>query len=475
MKCDQSVRVIEELQKIIVQLQQKIAELESKLAAADARIIELELKLKKNSNNSSRPPSSNGPQVGLLRKKKKSGKKQGAQPGHVGHARKLAGPEQIDKHVAVSLEGSCPACGETGVVSRAFTKRHQVWEIPQITPHITEYMMESGRCACCRQRRCAELPIGVSSGVLGLRAKAMVATLTGQYRLSRRNAEQMLKDLFGLDIALGTVSQTEAKVSRVIEAPCLEVLQAAQESKAAHVDETGHKRAGQRLYSWVISTAKVVAFKVGYRRNRETAQLLLGPDFSGVVISDRYSAYSYLPSSRHQVCWAHLKREFQAIADHPELSAIGEQLLEVTKTIFDAWWDYKQRTIERHIFLERIKEEQAKLEKLLGEHYRVPEVRPYAHLFLLQPELVWNFTQIDGVEPTNNMAERDLRPLVIWRKTSFGTNSVRGDRYVERMMTLVGTCRKQGQNAFKTLLQMLQAVAIGMPAPTLLSESCLAD
>lgn len=448
-----------------------LEEFNSKLLAQieqlQATIARLEERLNRDSRNSNQPPSTDGPKV-KRKPKKKSGRKRGAQPGHKGVSRTLAGSDRVNKRIEVMIEGPCE-CGDSELISPSFTRRHQKWEIPEIRPIVTEYALQSGRCQSCRKRRSAGLPKEAAKGILGPRAKSFVGMLTGQYRLSRRNASQFLSELMGLDVSLGTVSNTERSIAAAIKQPCKQILEVARNAKALHVDETGHKRFGKRRWTWVLSTPELVAFKAGYQRNRKSLMAILGSDFDGTIISDKYNVYNIFSDDRHQLCWAHFHRKFRALSEREgEIGETGKQLLSHSKKVFRVYRDHRQGSLSYEDYFQQLLVLREHMKQLLGKHHLLEEVRPLAHAYWLEPNKVWHFAAHPEVEPTNNPAERDLRPCVIWRKTSFGTWSMRGDRYLERMLTFVGTLRKQGKRVLCNLVDAVERAQMQLPAPSVL-------
>ena len=447
---------LEEALRIIESQGKAIAELIAQNTTFRAEIVKLKEQLSQHSRNSDRPPSSDGFKK-RQKNSKKSKRKRGAQPGHKGTNRPKAAIEEVSNHIEFHLEGACD-CGCSDVVGKKMQPSHQTWELPEMGPIITQYYVESGRCKNCRKRRTASLPSEVPKGALGPRTQSIIAMLTGQYRLSRRNAEKLLKELCGLTISLGTVSNSEKIVSDALRNPCMEILKQVRASDIVNTDETGHLRFAKRLFTWGLSTPKLTVIKAGLRRNRKALMAILGRDFKGIVISDNYNAYSHLPPGRHQLCWAHFYRKFKTLSEKPDLlGLVGKTLLKLSQKVFLTRKRLKQNKLcydDYHAELLSLKK---KFEYLLGRYHLVPEIRPLAHVYLLQDQKVWLFAQDPSVEPTNNLAERDLRQPVIWRKTSFGTWSYRGDRFFERMLTFVGTLRKQGKDVLVSLEKTVKA------------------
>lgn len=456
--------IVQSLLDKIARLEKEIIELRTQLAERDKTIEELKSRLNKNSSNSSKPPSSDKPWV-KRPGKAATGKKKGAQAGHVGRSRKQVPSQEVDAIVKVEVASACQHCSDGVVVQRKIRRRHQVWEIPAIKPHVTEYQLEGGRCNCCKKRSTAQLPVGVPNGMLGARAQATASYLTGNCRLSRRQTEEIFHTAFGLKISLGTVSNTETNVSEILEKPYEEAKLSVLRAPVINADETGHQESNIRCWIWVFATPLAAFFKVGAKRSREAFTSEVGEDFSGIVTSDRYNAYSHLPDQRRQLCWAHFRRELKSISEKKgHVGKIGKKLLMHCDEMFASWKKYRSGEKSREEMADEIELIRRKMENVFGKHFlKNEQLRSLAHTFILQPDAVWRFTDTDGIEPTNNLAERDLRPAVIWRKTSLFTQSERGNRYAERMLTFAATCKKQKKNVFNMLAQTIDATMHQLP------------
>lgn len=433
-------------------------------AALRAELEEIKRLLRRNSTNSSAPPSGDPPDVSR-RKKKPTGKKRGGQRGHKGTARLLVPVSKVDRVVEHAIEGACE-CGCSEVILRA-PERRQVFELPAIKPEITEHRRHRGWCQQCRRRRRAVLPRWVRSGLLGPRAQAFIASLTGAYQMSRRDAERFLAENLGLKISLGTVSSTEAVVSEAL-APAWE--QAREHVRAApikNIDETTHAGPDGKT-AWVGSTPEAACLQVGLDRSRASLVAFVGLAI-GIFGTDRYVVYDCIPTARRQLCWAHIVRTFQALVDDGgEPERVGLMLLELTRQVLHAWNEWKRGRKKRDEIEPVLRRSRADLERLLSTYIELPGLRTLAHAFVLTPESVWLFTTNADVDPTNNRAERDLRMLVMWRRTSFGTQSARGDRFLERILTVTQTLRRQGARLLGFLVDSLQACLVPSAAPRLL-------
>ncbi len=455
-------------------LEAAVQTLTSTNAALAARVAELEARLGQNSANSSRPPSSDPP--GARPAPPSTGRQRhaGGQPGHRGHFRALLPVEQVDAVVRV-VPVACADCGASLPAPAGPgdppDQRHQVVELPPVKATVTEYQFAARSCPVCGVVTRAPRPVTVPRGVVGPRLAATSAVLTGRYRLSKREGAQCLADLFGADLSVGTVSAIEEAVSAAL-APVVEEARAAvQQAATANVDETGWRQGRRRAWLWTVVTALVTVFHIDRSRAGQVVRTLLGPDWAGVVGSDRFSAYRWLPPDQRQVCWAHLKRDFQRLVDWgPGPRPVGEQLLACHAQVFELWQRFRAEELVRADLTLAIGRVAAELRTVLetGRDRGHPAAQPLCgELLALWPAL-WTFVLVEGVEPTNNAAEQALRPAVLWRKGSFGTHSDAGSRFAERMLTVSASCRQQGRNLFAFLVASVTAAQFGQPHPSLL-------
>jgi transposase len=402
----------------------------------------LQEQLNQTSRNSSRPPSSDPPPSERPRRPR-SQRRRGGQPGHPGHTRTLVPVDGVDAVVVIK-----PAQGthcQAPLSGEALTPwRHQVIEIPPIKPVVTEYQWHQLVCVACGEVSRAPWPAGVPRGTYGPRVQATVALCTGAYRLSKRTTHQVMEEVFGVPMSVGTISPLEQATTEALAAPVEEARTYVHEQEVAHLDETSWRQGGKRAWLWVAVTSWVTVFVVRLSRGGDVARALLGKTFSGILVTDRYSAYNWYPVRWRQICWAHLLRDFEAMRDRGGRSeAIGDALLAQAHQMVTWWHRVRAGTLKRSTFRSYMTPLRREVERLLdaGSHCGVPKTAGTCRDILKRREALWTFVQVDGVEPTNNTAERALRPGVLWRKGSFGTQSEEGSRFVESMMTVVATLK----------------------------------
>jgi len=444
--------------------------------ALQERVRDLEARLGQDSSNSSRPPSSDPPQATAKGKRRSapSGRKRGGQPGHPGSFRSLLPVEQVDAVVVVVPE-VCRWCQQPFAEGKARRHgrvwRHQVVELPLPAVRVTEYQLEARRCAHCGKRTRATLPAGVPHRAFGPQLAAVVAMLTGRYRLSRREVQQLLVDLWGVTLSLGSVTNQEQAQSTALAPVVAEVRAAVQQAGLANVDETSWRQEKRRAWLWVAVTPHLTAFLIDRSRGGVALEALLGEQFGGVVGSDRWSVYKRYPAKRRALCWAHLKRDFQGLVDRGgEAEPIGRWGLAEIARLFGLWHRYRAGEVSRKEVPRQLVPIQARLGRLLwrGEESADQKAAGLCRELNRWWPALWTFTRVEGVEPTNNSAERALRPGVLWRKGSFGSDSEAGSRYAERMLTVVATCRQQGRRLLDFLVAAGEAAQRGLPAPSLL-------
>jgi len=473
-------------------------ELKKLLQAALARIAGLEARLGTNSRNSSKPPSSDPPNAAARPKRPPSARKRGAQPGHPGTSRPLLPPDKVTRTIDLKPE-TCAACAAKLHGDDPRPVRSQVTDVPPVQPDVTEYRQHTLRCDACGAKTTAPLPPGVDGSAFAPRLKAILSLLSAPpCRLSRRTVEWLAMQLYNVDISLGSVSACEETVSEAVAAPVEEARQHAWASPEAYVDETGFRQAPQavpeeplsadraqsaatgpvaklsaKAWLWTAVTPLVTVFLIHAKRSAVAAKQLLA-SFAGILVSDRWSAYSFIDAVRRQLCWAHLLRDFEWIAEFGgEAKAIGQALVAETKLMFESWHRMKEGGLTRSGFQERMAPLMARVEALLEEcaaSSHDKSARRCREILKLRAAL-WTFVAREGVEPTNNAAERALRPAVIWRKLSFGSGSERGSRFVERILTVAATCRQHGRNVLEYLVAACEAHARGEPAPSLLPQA----
>jgi transposase len=454
----------------IAELEKKLAERDAIIAQLEARVKELEALLGQNSSNSSRPPSADPPDVKRKSDKtKKRKRKRGARPGHQKHARTLVPVEQVDE-VLVIKPKSCGRCGKRLNGDDCSPRRHQVWELPKIEPRVTEYQLHTLQCDCgaCTH---AELPHGVPKGTFGSSLMALVSLLTGKYRLSKRAAQELCSDLIATPVSLGAVSNIERTVSEALEAPVDQARDYVQQQSVAHMDETGWREANRKAWLWVVVTSLVTVFQVARSRGSKVVKSLLGEKWLGILVSDRWTAYFSVKSHQRQLCWSHLIRDFTGFVDRGGRgSRIGKKLLKQTKLMFKWWHRVRDGTMSRERFQKKMGKVRQEVGRLLQSGKTCVGTKTAgmcAEILALEPAL-WTFVDVEGVEPTNNLAERQIRPAVLWRKGCFGTQSERGSRFAERILTVSATLKQQDRHVLSYLTEACEAYLRGEPAPSIL-------
>lgn len=417
---------------------------------------QLKERLNNNSSNSSLPPSKS------LKKKKNnrqsSGKTSGGQKGHKGHYRELLPSDQVDSIENCQLLKHC-LCGGKIKPSDDYV-RHQVYELPVLKLHVTEYQLQKGCCVHCGQKHVACLPVGITWGITGPRLTSFMSELVTKYGLSRREQRSFLEEHFQFCISLGTVFNKQKIVNTAMAKPVAELLPIVKESNSIHSDETGHNRDGKNQWMWGFISNTAAFFSIQASRGKKVLRSMLG-DFKNIVISDRYAAYNIFDSSQRQICWAHLKRDFTKLSekDNKIIARIGKKLLDCESGLFKIWHEFKSEKINRDELLRQAKPIQQRVGELLEQgSYTDPALKAvrFCKNLLENFNALWTFLEIDNVEPTNNHAERNLRPSVIWRKKYFCTRSDYGTEYVARSASINMTCKLQKKSTFNFLCRLMQ-------------------
>ncbi|HEY2427755.1 MAG TPA: IS66 family transposase [Acidimicrobiales bacterium] len=434
----------------------------------ERRIADLEERLNKNSTNSSKPPSSDPPSVKRRPPAPASGRKRGGQPGHQRQARPLVPPEQLRQVIDCKPPG-CRWCGQRLQGADPEPIRHQVAEVPPSRPVVDEYRLHRLKCPRCRTSTCATLPPGVPTGAFGPRLRATLSVLAGGYRLGKRPIRQLAFDLLGLSISIGMICRLERQSADELEAPVEELREYARVATVIHIDETSWWQGRDKMWLWAAVTRLVTAFTIAPSRGADVAKEILGTDPQKVVISDRLKSYAWI--KRHQFCWAHLDRDFQAMIDRGGESAeVGRLLLGHSERLFDWWHRVRDGTMARDTLRSKVAMIRFSFREDLrrGVKCGCSRTAGTCRELLAGESHLWTFVRVEGVEPTNNDAERALRHGVIYRKLSGGTESEAGSRFVERMLSVVATCRQQEINVLDYLTRCYQDHLEGQPVPSLL-------
>ena len=451
---------------LFLAMQQRTHELET-------RFVDLEARLKLNSTNSHKPPSTDF--IGAKRKPPApaSGKKRGAQPKHRKASRALVPPEKV-RQTFQCKPTNRRRCGQGLLGDDPSPLIHQVGELPKVEPIVDEYRLHRLACPGRGQTTCGTVPAGVPTGGFGPYLQAVLAVSSGSYRLSKRQIRQLRADLFGLSISTGMISKLEQRRAAVLEAPYNELAISVHSTQAANIDETSWRQDRKKAWLWVTVTRLATVFTIAGHRSGEVARALLGSEQEQVVTNDRYSAYEWIMARWRQICWAHLRRDFRAMIDRGgDGGPIGEKLLKLSHRLFHNWHRARDGTREWEKFGGRMVRLRREVRQALEQGSRCGCARTSASCFeiLEVEEGLWTFARVKGIEPTNNAAERALRFAVIWRRTSGGTDSERGSRFVERTLSVVATCRQEGRDVLEYLRTCFEAAHRGQPIPSLLPTS----
>jgi len=447
-------------------LKQRIETLEKRIEQMQKHIEHLERRLGMNSQNSSKPPSSDPPKAAVVLPRRR--KKRGARQGHAPHLRAPMPAEAVTQRV--ELKPDACTCGGTHLEKTDEEPlRHQIVDLPPLQPDVTEYVQAFYRCRDCGEWVYQPLPDQIKRRCFGPGVLALVGILTGSLNTSKRKALALINELFGIPMSLGGLSACEAQVAQALERPYQEAADHVRGQPTAHADETGWPRGNrQKGWLWTLCCTTAAVFMIQAGRGQKAAQKLLG-SFRGILHVDRWSGYNGFAGLR-QLCWAHLKRDFKALSEMKgkmgrvgrELHGLAKEILCLRKRVRDgtlAWRTFQNRMVPLMARVERLLERGADSgEPLSGQCRRIFNQRGY----------LWTFVQDARIEPTNNLAERIVRQGVLWRKGSFGTQSERGARYAERILSVCATCRLQGRSMIAYLREACRCHLNNLPAPRLI-------
>jgi transposase len=467
-------------------LQALLVERERAIGVLHQRVTVLEKTLATTSRNSSRPPSSDPLSAPKRPAAKRSRKRRGGQVGHPFHTRHLYAPE-LCASVTDHRPEQCTRCGVALEGDDPEPLRHQIVDLPVLVPTVEEHRLHSLHCGACGHRTRACLPEGVNATGFGPGVVGTVATLVAECRASHRTTLAVLRDFCGVRVGLGTVSTLLRRASRSVEAAVEEALAfVAHFDGAKHLDETswvqrgvdGTNEDGAQAWLWVASTEPVTAFRIELSRKAEVAKGLVGELTRGVLVTDRFSAYSFASTANRQVCWAHLARDFTAMAERGGPSGrVGRGLLRVARLVFEIDRRYRAGKLSNLLweyYCGRLRmraraylEQGARMDTKPGERSVKAQTKGTCkELLKLEPAL-WLFVGRPGVEVTNNRAERMLRHGVMLRKVSNGSQSSDGAEWMARLLTVVMTLRSRGENPHRFLVESSRAAIVKAAPPRL--------
>jgi transposase len=485
-------RDVERLSRDNERLRQELIERDRKLAEAEKQIADLERKLalrQRNSVTSSKPPSSDG-LAGEQRQRgcgrKKSRRKPGGQPGHRGHWRGLAPADRVNDIVDL-LPSHCHHCdcrlpgGSRKVLAQGEPRRHQVTELPPIEAYITEYRCQRVVCPECGKATQAKLPQEVQ-GHFGPELTALIAYLTVVCRMPRRVVQELLEQVLGIPLSLGSIQNSWEETSEAVAEPCMELEKQLPHVPVINSDETGYRTSGEKRWLWALVAPGFVFYTIALTRGAEVLVQLLGEVFAGILCSDRCPSYLKYHKGEGQFCWAHFKRNIlgvQKIAKTTDAERFCRDALALHARLFRLWHRFGAGPNVRYgpITREQLIEKSIPLEKkffALADRYLDSNDRDVANLafaLLKHFEKFFAFLRNEGVEPTNNSAERALRCAVQWRKTSFGSRSSQGEVAVARLLTVTRTCRMQNREPLDYLGTAIRFHRRSQTVPSLLKTA----
>jgi transposase len=445
----------------------------------DERIEELERRAGRDSGNSSMPPSSDSPRSRAERRRlareayKRSMRKSGGQPGHGGRTRELVAPERVDRRFEHPPErcgcghifdGSEPGIGDPVV--------HQQYELPPIRPLVLEHARLRLECPGCGRAVLAELPGAALSGY-GPRIEAHIAMLAGVFRLSRDQVRQAVVEIFGVAASTGAIDNAIRRMSAILRDPWAELRDAIRRADTVHLDETTWRLQGAQQWLWVAASALLACYRIDPSRGQQAAKALIGEDFGGFAVTDRYAGYHFLDILQQQLCWAHVIRQLVEVSQRAGTPGRrGRKLVALAREVIAVHRDYLEHGHDPDWLADQLGPLRAQIRTLLeqcaaGHHQRTAN---FACGLLEEYEALWTFADIPDLEidPTNNAAERAVRHAVLMRKLQGGTQSDRGSRWIERIQSVRETCRLQGRSVLDWLTDAATTAHHGLPTPSLL-------
>jgi len=443
-------------------------------AKLTARVTELEARLKQDSSNSHRPPSSDPKFLKGRLGRKGSGRKPGGQPGHEGTTRSMVPPEQVTGRKDMAPSG-CMQCGAdlAAVAPTGEPFVRQVVELPPVQPVVTEYRCLRKRCPVCGKLNEAPIPPEARYGT-GPNLTAWAAILAGRFRLSRAEVAELLSTLLHVPICKGTVQACCERTSAALAGTVAELEKALPDQSRLNLDETGWRQRRVRYWLWIAVAPFFACFAIHRRRGAPQLDLWFPNGASGIVHSDRWSAYRRFLAERRQLCWAHLLRDLQAIVDADGAGkAHAEEALVGAHKLFEDWHAFLDKKVTRAAFIENAVPFVVAFQSFCSAGATQEEDRRWCGLganLIKDWAAVFRFVVEDGVDPTNNTGEQRLRQAVLWRRSSQGSRSDNGSAFVARMLTVGTTCRIQARSLVAFVTDAVSGALLGRPSPSLLGS-----
>jgi transposase len=462
----------ERLRKLLEEYAKRIADLERQLALKQ-----------QNSTITSKPPSSDG-LAGHQRargRRVKSRRTAGGQPGHPGHHRALVPVDRVDAIVDLAPE-ACRHCARRLHARHTLRdpRRHQVTELPPIAAHIIEYRCHRRQCPDCGTITLAPLP-DEQVTQFGPQLTALIAYLTVVCRMPRLVVQRFLEGALQIPISLGSTQHAWEETSAAVAVPYRELETALRHEAVLNADETGHRTNGEKRWLWTFVARTFVVYRIGTSRGSDVLTTVLGATFAGILGSDRLPAYLKYVVGQRQLCWAHVTRNVLSaldLATTPAAKRFCREALALNRRLFRLWHRFRGEPgargspLTRAELIAKVRPIEKRLFALGARHLNAAnaDVRNLAYAFFVHNQHFFTFVYEEGVEPTNNSAERALRTAVQWRKIMFGTRSDQGERAVERLLTIVRTCQLQQLNALAYLTAAITAHRRRQPPASLLKR-----
>jgi transposase len=427
------------VQQLVIHLLTMTRQQVEQIKTLEARLAALEARGQQNSRNSDRPPSSDPPWV---KPKTPGGPKgtPGARPGHPGHRQALLEPTEV-----IEVKPPACVCGQRVCLDMSPFYTHQVIELPEINMIVRHFVLYEACCPQCGRVTKAHVPPAACTGY-GPRLTALIGELSGSQRSSRSAVQEFCQSVLGVAISQGAIQRAVDRVSEAL-APHYEAIAAqARRARVNYIDETGWYQHGGLAWLWVMVNTTVALFKVQASRSQAAFEALVA-SWAGILVSDGYTVYQQWVHGR-QTCLAHLIRRARGLAERkePELAWFGRRVLAELQRLVH--WAQAPPTAGA------VQAWYARLVHLLNQYRpRKDEAGTLARTLERELGALWTFVVEGGVEPTNNRAERALRFAVLWRKLMQGTYNEKGDRWVERILSVRETCRLQGRPTFPVLVE----------------------
>jgi transposase len=450
----------------LTQLPQTVPECHAVIGQLMERVRLLEERIHLDSNNSSKPPSSNGPGALNRAQRRASQRKRGAQPGHKGHSRAMLDEAEVDRLVDCKPAAVCECGGQVELSGQP--QRHQVFEVPPLRAQVDEYRIYSGRCAGCGKPHAGVLPVGVPKGQLGPRALSLVGVLGTRYHLTQRKIRDLLDQLMGLSFSVGAISQAHGKVAQALKTPVAEAAASLCSADALWMDETHYPREGLANWVWAAVQPLLAVFAIYPSRARYVILDFIGEKCTAALTTDRYAGYAFIDTERRQICWAHLLRDLNRIGQrHGEAGQIGRRLLGLSLVMF-RWRDKGALLGAKLDGLKR--RMHAALQRGAQQQQCTRTANTCTNILKLWPAL-WSFTTNPTLVPTNNAAEQALRSIVLKRKISGPTRSLRGDQFLARGFSVHETCLRQGRDLWEFMHSAVHAFIAKTAPPSLMPNA----